>query len=523
MLTLRIWLIIAGLMAGLSGITAQELQKIGHLSYFPRSLSGCWHHVDSSGGEWALVGTSTGLSIVDLSDPTFPEERFLVPGIMNNWREVRTWDGFAYVGSEAALSGITIVDLRQLPDTVYSKVWRGDGAYDSLIVKSHTVQTKDGYLYIFGGIGSIEGALIADLADPWNPKVVGLYDEQYVHDGFIRGDTLWTSEIYDGWFAAVDISDRSNPVLLATQPTPFAFTHNTELNGAGNVMFSTDERIWAPLASYDVSNLDDIKLLDLYLPTRKPSGEVHNVRVFNDFLINPSYRGQLTIVDASRPENLIETAWDSLGNSLVWDADPYLPSGIILATAKLEGFYVYQKPQYRHACWLEGIVSDALTDFPLSNVKVYLANTYYADTSRSNGVYRTGHADPGNYTITAFKEGYWPFVLDGVALETNQVTNLNIKLTPIQVSVSEAHQTEPTVSPMPFSSSFILEFPENNVFTGKNCRFWLIDAAGKTCWSQSMMVANKTELTGLDHLPQGVYSLVLKAPSGEQAVVKVVK
>ena len=96
----------------LSQARAQELQKIGHLAYDPVSLAGCWHYVDSTGGEWALVGTSAGLSLVDLNDPAQPTERFAVPGIQNNWREVKTWAGFAYVGSEAYNSGITIVDLR---------------------------------------------------------------------------------------------------------------------------------------------------------------------------------------------------------------------------------------------------------------------------------------------------------------------------------------------------------------------------------------------------------------------------
>ena len=44
------------------------LQRIGHLSYAPLFLAGCWHHVDNTGGEWALVGTSAGLSIVDLDN-----------------------------------------------------------------------------------------------------------------------------------------------------------------------------------------------------------------------------------------------------------------------------------------------------------------------------------------------------------------------------------------------------------------------------------------------------------------------
>lgn len=510
--------------AGFSAISAQELQKIGHLAYTPKSLSGCWHHVDSAGGEWGLIGTSEGLSIVDVRDPAYPEERFFVPGIMNNWREVRTWGGFAYVGSEALLSGITIVDLRELPDTVYWKVWRGNGVFDSLIAKSHTVQTQDGYLYVFGGLGSFDGAVIADLADPWNPEIVGLYDEKYVHDGYIRGDTLWTSEVYEGWFGVVDISDRSDPVLLATQPTPFAFTHNTELNAAGNVLFSTDERPWAPLASFDVSSLDDIRLLDTYLPTRKPSGEVHNVRVIHDnFLVNPSYRGQLTIVDASRPQNLIETAWDSLGNSLVWDADPYLPSGIILATAKAEGLYVYQKPTYRHACWLEGRVSDATTGFPLSNAKVYLANTFYADTSNANGLYKTGHSDPGMYTITAFREGYWPFVLDNVTLQTNQLTTLDIPMTPLQTGSTNLEPTELSVAPIPFQHTLTLLLPENSVFVGQQCHIRLLDSAGKVYWLNTMPVTAKTELTGFGQLPAGLYYLFIKTPGGEQTIVKVVR
>jgi hypothetical protein len=126
---------------------------------------------------------------------------------------------------------------------------------------------------------------------------------------------------------------------LPRNPLPGAFNHNSGLNDAGNVLFTTDEVADAPLAAFDVSDLENITLLDTYKPTRKPTGEVHNVRVIRDFLVNPSYRGQLTIVDATQPDNMVEIGWDSLGTSLVWDADAYLPSGIIFATAKKEGLF----------------------------------------------------------------------------------------------------------------------------------------------------------------------------------------
>ncbi|MEO6037642.1 MAG: choice-of-anchor B family protein, partial [Saprospiraceae bacterium] len=327
-------------------LTAQsKLQLIGHLPYAPLSLAGCWHYVDSTGGEWALVGTSGGVSFVDMSVPTAPVERFTVPGLTSNWRELRTWNGFAYVGSEASGSGITIVDLRSLPDTIYWKVWRGDGAYTDKIDRSHTVQAEAGYLYIFGGGNVTSGATIADLTDPWNPHIVGKYTLNYVHDGFIRGDTLWTSEIGLGQFGVVNIADRTDPQLIITQPTPGGVNHNTGLSDDSKYLFTTGETPGAPLGAFDVSHLENITLVDRYFPSQKPTSEVHNVRVFGDYLLNPAYGGQLTIVDATYPDNLIETAWTIMGNSLVWDADPYLPSGIVFATAKNEGLFIFQ-PTY---------------------------------------------------------------------------------------------------------------------------------------------------------------------------------
>ena len=134
-----------------------NLKQIGHLSYAPLTLAGCWHHVDSLGNEYALVGTSGGLSIVNLNDPAQPKEVFTVPNLNNNWREVKTWAGFAYVGSEAVGSGIHIVDLRHLPDTVYAKIWYGDGAYENKVQGSHALQAENGYLYILAAPASPTG------------------------------------------------------------------------------------------------------------------------------------------------------------------------------------------------------------------------------------------------------------------------------------------------------------------------------------------------------------------------------
>ena len=524
---LPVFLLVFCLLKSLSG-NAQvlppqfNLVPVGHLSYAPLSLAGCLHYVDADGGEWALVGTSAGMSIVDLSDPTHPVQRFAVPGLSSNWRELRTWNGYAYVGSEADSSGITIVNLNNLPDSITWRVWRGDGEYEGQLRRSHTVQTRDGYLYVFGGGNITNGATIASLNDPWNPVIVGRYTNNYVHDGYIRGDTLWTSEIYQGWFGVVDISDRSNPVLLATHPTPGLFNHNSELSPDGKTLFTTDEKPNSPLAAFDVSDLENISILDAYYPGRIPSGEVHNVRVKDNFLICPSYRGQLTIVDATRPDNLIETAWDSLGNSLVWDADPYLPSGLLFATAKAEGLFVYQ-PVYHSAAWLEGKVTDAITGFPLSDALVTMVTSQNNDLSDAQGIYKTGTAIPGAYTVNVVRGGYAPVSLPGITLVAGQVTQLDVQMVPEATSTEHIdNHKDIRIYPTLFSNTLDVRVAPESRFAQPGTRVSITDARGIVV-QESNMSGNALSLRDVSRLPAGSYFVTLKNGPFTSAAVQVIK
>jgi choice-of-anchor B domain-containing protein len=428
-----------------------SLQFLGHLPYDTATLAGCGHYAGPDGKEYALVGTSKGMSIVDVTNPATPFQRFNVPGLSSNWREVKTWNGFAYVGSEAAGSGITIVDLHNLPDSIHWKVWYGDGVYNGMLQSSHTVQAVDGYLYVFGANSLItSGAIIADLADPWNPHIVGRYTNAYVHDGFIRGDTLWTSEISLGQFGVVDITDRTSPQLLVTHPSPAAVNHNSWLSDDSKTLFTADETVNAPLGAFDVADLSNIQLVSRYFPSAHPKLEVHNVRVLHDFLINPSYGGQLTLVDAARPGNLIETGIASLGTSLVWDADPFLPSGIILATAKSEGLFIY-KPVYQRAAYLEGKVTDAITHDPVNTARVVITGGQKQDSSNAQGLYKTGTIGPGIYTVTFTKPGYTAKTITGVLLHTGELTTLDVELEPEMTGTSNDSQMRGlTVTPRLF-------------------------------------------------------------------------
>ncbi|MEP7169486.1 MAG: choice-of-anchor B family protein [Bacteroidota bacterium] len=411
-----------------SGISYSQvnLQLLGHLP-FANTCAGVWQYVDSLGNEYALVGAGDGIAIVDVTLPANPVLKFTVPAANSLWRELKTFSHYCYATTEGG-GGITIVNLEYLPDSVQSKVYTGDSTISGQINSAHTCEIADGYLYIFGSNIGAGGAIIADLNnDPWNPHFVGEYDLNYIHDGYVRNDTIWAGEIYDGQFSVIDVSDKANPVLLATQQTPGAFCHNTWLSDNSHFLFTTDEVYGAPLGSFDVSDISNIQLMDTYLTDSTPDQMVHNVRVLNDFLVCPSYGSQLTIVDGSRPQNLIEIASYPTGNFLCWDASPYLPSGNIIAADVDGGLYIFA-PYFVHACYLEGNVTDSITTSPLNNVSVKILSTSIQAQSKITGDYKTGTAGAGTYDIEFSKPGYLTKIISGVVLNSGVVTQLDVQL-----------------------------------------------------------------------------------------------
>ncbi|MEZ4738068.1 MAG: hypothetical protein R2818_01620 [Flavobacteriales bacterium] len=185
---------------------------------------------------------------------------------------MKVWEDHAYITTEANGGGITIVDLSPLPQsTALTATVFFDPAWET----SHALFIdENGRLFIFGAGEGNGGAIMYDLAqDPMAPVRVGEYDPLYIHDGYARGDTLYAGHILNGFFSIVDVSDPAAPVLLGTQITPNAFTHNVWLDDSGDHLFTTDERTNAYVGSYDVSDPGDIQFLDKLqsdFPARAP-------------------------------------------------------------------------------------------------------------------------------------------------------------------------------------------------------------------------------------------------------------
>lgn len=425
-----------------ASIQAQNLSLVGQLSY-PEVLNDIWGWTDPVGTEYALVGVRNGFSIVDVTTaPASPAELFFIEGPNSTWRDIKTWGDYAYVvhdnvdpGSPGAPGiGLLIVDLSSLPasiDTVVIKDFGSGVRFDH----AHNIYIDEfGFLYIFGANYGAGGAIMLDLnADPEEPALAGVYNAQYIHDGFVRDNILWSAEINVGYFAKIDVSNKATPVILATQNTPSNFTHNVWLSDDDQTLFTTDEVSGGFIGSYDVSDPSDIQELDRWHSSPGSGVIPHNSFVLGDFLITSYYRDGVTIHDISRPGNLVlvgqydTSPFDGFGFDGCWGVYPYAPSGRIFASDILTGLYVLD-PNYTQAAWLEGSITNAATAATVPNATVELVGIPASTESDILGFYGTGTATAGTYEVKVTALGFVNKTISGVSLIPGSVTLLDIEL-----------------------------------------------------------------------------------------------
>ncbi len=325
-----------------------NMSFLGNLEY-QYGLNDVWGYVDKDGNEFAIVGVVNGTSIVDVTDPTNPVEKVFIPGPTSTWRDMKTFGDYAYIVhdsfSNGESQGLLIVDL--------SDILSGSVSINSILSidysRFHNIYIdENGIAYLFGGDYDNGGVLMYDLnLDPENPVFLGSFEETYLHDGMVRGDTLWGSAVYDGLLMAIDVSDKTNPVIIGTVSTPHNFTHNAWVSDDGNTVFTTDEVAGASIAAVDVSDITNMTVVD-QIQSWSPEINVipHNTHVLGKYLVTSYYCDGVTVVDASDPTNLQEVAYydtsDSTGGTFsgAWGAYPYLPSGNILVTDRQNGLFV---------------------------------------------------------------------------------------------------------------------------------------------------------------------------------------
>ena len=494
-----------------------NLNRLGGLTYTD-NLSGVWGY-EKNGHKYAIVGTTQGYSIVDIENPSQCQElNFTSKNANSAWAEVQVYGDYVYGVADATSSGIYIADLSDIEngniiDTfVFPKVVYNN---DTLIVnKGHTLFIdENGILYI-NGTNILGGAtLIFDISQPTAPLYLGSTPATtYVHDCYVRGDTLWTANIYEGNFKVYDIRNKSNPIYLAAQSTPSIYTHNMGISANGQYLFTTDERDISWMTAYDVSDLDNIIELDKY----RSRGEMytpvvpHNVYIKDDYAILAHYTDGLVILDVSRPHNIVEVGYYSTyaGQELLfngaWGAYPYYSDNTIIVGDIQTGLHVFQ-PNYQRAAWLEGIVYDSLTGAPIHDATIMFTDEVrLRDKTKLDGTYAMGKGKPGTYYFYIIKNGYFPKTIE-VNLENGVLTTLDIALKPWGIGIDELAAPTFNIYPNPSQDIFILE--KGDMALDKNIKIDIYNTLGQLVQSEIFPAQATTLSIGESLMTSGVYML----------------
>lgn len=363
-----------------------------------------WGHA-KDGREYAIIGTTMGTHIHDITDQGSETEVAFIPGALQGvevvHRDYDTYQDYLYIVCDEGNSTLQIVDISGLPDTAI--VVYDDNA---LLVRSHNIfiDTLSARMYVCGGT-EIFG--VYSIADPANPvRLMNAPNDLpfwtnigYIHDVFVRNDIAYLNAGFNGLYV-VDFSDLNDVLMLGslTFYEQSGYNHSGWLMENGNYYCLADETHGMDLKILDVSDLQNIHVVDTISTDIAPLTIPHNLIYKDDLLHVSYYHDGYYVWDCSDPESpVIAGFYDTSTQPHVgdyrgaWGVYPLLPSGRVLISDMQEGLFVFDISNITGVDQLESEGSSVLKVFPTvaSNV-AYVNVPALAETGTLNVVNSLG-------------------------------------------------------------------------------------------------------------------------------------
>jgi choice-of-anchor B domain-containing protein len=421
--------------------TSLNMEYFGNLN--EHSLAGSyaaiWGYTTPTGHEYALLACYNGTAIIDITGPSLLEVDF-VPGPVVNassaltWREMKTYLHYAYIVSEStnpSTGGVQIVDLSYLPDSVSlvnRYVWRDTVGMDIFSYPAvHSVSVSGHYLYLNGGSGSPYGMRILDISDPVNPVKAGVLVSPYVHDSYVRNDTVFAAAINQNTGLMIyDATNKSNLVELKQITYPGAGTHNAWTTPDRRYVLTTDEIGSTPktLKIWDIEDLNNVTGVADFTNT---GAIVHNVFVKGNLAYVAWYTAGLRVVDISNPQSPVEVGYydtypanDNAGYAGNWGADPFFPSGKVVLSDMQTGLHVVRYAGDKRGI-VKGLVYDHRAHTGLEGVRLEFPDLSITRWTDAGGNYIFGYA-PGTYRVRLERSGFGVFDTSITVIEAQTTT-----------------------------------------------------------------------------------------------------
>jgi len=308
------------------------------------SLGGSYtdvYGVAINGGEYAVIGSTMGAHIIDVTNPSQSYEAAFVPGAFQGslvtHRDYFHMDNYLYAVCDQGSSTLQIIDLSNLPNSVTI-------IYDtnSLISTTHNIfiDTLNKKLYTTSG-------KVFDISDPINPSFL-FHMGFFYHDLYVENDTGYFNCFSNG-LQIYEMTTNFPQYLGSLTSYPDQGTNHSGWK-KDSIYIMADENGGLSLKVIDVSDLNNLQVIALFNSGVLPSPAVpHNLIIRDNFVYVSYYCDGLQVFDISNPNNPIKAGYYDTYPSIYcsgfkgnWGVDPQLPSGIILVSDVQSGLFILE-------------------------------------------------------------------------------------------------------------------------------------------------------------------------------------
>lgn len=350
---------------------ANNFTLLSNISPEPGSgikYSGCWGWTDTiNDREYGIAGSTTGTYFVDVTNPYSPTVCAFYPATngtitgTGNWREIKTYKNYCYVMNDngAGTLGLQIFDLSTLPATVTLV-----SQNMNLFRRGHAGWI-DGDKYYVAGVtysdNTTSSLNVYSLATPTAPVLLRQLKQDYpsisyVHDAFVRNDTVFASAAYQGLqvYKLTAANTFTQLGSLTTYPGS-GYNHASAITPNGQHLVMLDEvPASLPIKVLDITNLSNIVVTAT--ANQFPQSTPHNPWVVNEkYVFISAYQDGTQLWDISNPNapflaGYFDTYPASGGNNNTWPGGasyngqwglyPYFPSKNIFALDRNNGIFM---------------------------------------------------------------------------------------------------------------------------------------------------------------------------------------
>ncbi len=315
-----------------------------------------------NGHEYAVLGSTAGTHIFDVTDPTDIFEREFYAGADSGpviiHRDYHDYNGYLYAVSDEGESTLQIIDISNLPDEI-SLVYDDDDILER--VHNIYIDTTAAKLYACaakGGDSAYKAVKIYSLEDPVDPKKIGQYGVigglsfGHVHDAYVENDTAFFNTGGDGLFV-IDFSN-DDPELIdyfsAVDYPQAGYNHSGWLTEDKEYYYFADETHGTSMKTIKTNGFESLEVLGTFDAGKESEFSIpHNQIVHCGFLYVSYYYEGIQIFDLSDPENP-ENVFEYLTSNIdprgtyegAWGVYPFLPSGNIIVSDMQEGLFIFE-------------------------------------------------------------------------------------------------------------------------------------------------------------------------------------